>query len=268
MRTGVVERITRTAALPRRTTLANALARAITVAVMLATALACSRKPADDAYFPLAPGRSWTYTMTPEGGGEPLTLTATIAGPEDMAGTKVTRERIEVDGRTQFLFVGVDERGIYRHATQAADAQAPTVEAERDYFLMLPLDVGHSWQGKTSPTFLEVADMPVPIVSKIESTSETIRTPAGEFKDCVKIHVTGGAEVRNEFLEDDAAGGDAAKDDDEDWDPVGGTFTVDEQTWYAKDVGLVRSIVTETFKGKSGNDDRAQVTTELQAFTR
>jgi hypothetical protein len=247
------------------------LVQRITIAVALASVLACSRKPADDAYFPLGTGRSWTYTMTSDAGGEPMKLTATIVGKESVAGTQVTRERIEVDGRQHFLFIGIDEGGVYRHATQSADDPAPTVEGERDYFLTVPLEVGRSWKGQAAPTFLEVADTPVPIVSTVESTSETIRTPAGEFKDCVKVHVTGSAEVRNEFLEDDNADADAAKDDkdkDEDWDPVGGTFTVDEQTWYAKDVGLVKSIVTETFKGKSDNDDRAQVTTELQAFTR
>jgi hypothetical protein len=268
MRTRLVNGNRRAVALAIGITVARAVARGVTFAVVLATALACSRKPADDAYFPLATGRTWSYTMASESSGAAAKLQATIVGQEDVGGTKVARERIEVDGREHFLFIGVDERGIYRHATQTAGEATPTIEGERDYFLMQPLEVGRSWKGQAAPTFLDVADMPVPIVSTVESTGETVRTPAGEFKDCVKIRVTGSAEVRNEFLEDDDA--DAAEDEakDEDWDPVGGTFSIDEQTWYAKDVGLVKSIVIETFKGKSDNDDRAQVTTELQAFTR
>jgi hypothetical protein len=237
------------------------------VAVALAAALACTRKPADDAYFPLGAGRTWSYTITPDGEGiEPLKLTVSVVGPEEVGGTKVTRERIEMDGREHFLFVGTDERGIFRHATQSPGESAPSLDAGRDYFLEQPLEVGRSWKGKSAPTFLEVADVEVPIESTVVSTTDTVRTPAGEFKDCVKVHVTGTAEVRNEFLDDDADGDDK---DDPTFDPVSGTFTLDEETWYAKDVGVVKSVVAETFKLKQdGDEDRARVTTELQAFTR
>lgn len=242
------------------------VARGITIAFALATAFACTRKPADDAWFPLGTGRTWSYTIAPDGAGmDPMKLTVAIVGPEAVGGTTVTRERIEVDGREHFLFVGVDEKGIYRHATQSPGEPQPSLDGERDYFLVLPLEVGRSWKGEAAPTFLDVADMTVPIESTVVSTSDTVRTPAGEFEDCVKVHVTGTAEVRNEFLDDD----EEEADGDGDWDPVSGTFTLDEETWYAKDVGLVKSIVTETFKLKQGGEeDRARVTTELQAFTR
>lgn len=245
--------------------------KGISVAVALAAALACTRKPTDDAYFPLGTGRTWSYTLTPEGQGmEQMKLTVASVGPDEVAGTKVTRERIEIDGREHFLFVGVDQRGIFRHATQSPGEEAPSTDADRDYFLEFPLEVGRSWKGEAAPTFLEVADMPVPIESTIVGTTETVRTPAGEFKDCIKVHVTGTAEVRNEFLDDDEAEGQDGQDgkDDDGFDPVSGTFTLDEETWYAKDVGVVKSIVTETFRNEQQDEDRARVTTELQAFTR
>jgi hypothetical protein len=248
--------------------------KGIMVAVALAAALACTRKQSDDAYFPLGAGRTWSYTLTPDGEGmEPMKLTVAVVGQEDVGGAKVTRERIEVDGREHFLFVGVDERGIFRHATQSEGEAAPALDRDRDYFLERPIEIGHSWKGEAAPTFLDVADTAVPIESTIASTTDTVRTPAGEFKDCVKVHVTGSAEIRNEFLDDDDTDGDGdgdeAAEDDEEFDPVSGTFTLDEETWYAKDVGLVKSVVTETFKLKHGGDeDRARVTTELQAFTR
>jgi len=246
--------------------------RGITIAIALAAALACTSKPANDAWFPLGAGRTWSYTLTPDGEGmEPRKLTVAVVGPEEVGGATVARERIEVDGQEHFLFVGADEKGVYRHATQSAGEAVPSVEGKRDYFLTLPLEVGRSWKSEAGPAFLEVADMPVPIESTVVSTTDTVRTPAGEFANCVKVHVTGTAEVRNEFLEDD-------EDDEDDgdgageegtFDPVSGTFTIDEETWYAKDVGVVKSIVTETFKLKNGGDeDRARVTTELQAFTR
>ena len=244
----------------------SGVVKGITVAVALAAALACTRKQPDDAWFPLGKGRTWTYTLTPEGEGmEPMKLTVAVVGPEDVGGTKVTRERIEIDGREHFLFVGVDERGIFRHATQSPDEAAPSLDRDRDYFLEFPLEAGRSWKGEAAPTFLDVADTVVPIESTVVGTTDTVRTPAGEFKDCVKVHVTGRAEIRNDFLDGD----DADEKDGETFDPVSGTFSLDEETWYAKDVGVVKSVVTEKFKLKSGGDeDRARVTTELQAFTR
>ena len=244
----------------------SGVVKGITVAVALAAALACTRKQPDDAWFPLGKGRTWTYTLTPEGEGmEPMKLTVAVVGPEDVGGTKVTRERIEIDGREHFLFVGVDDRGIFRHATQSPEEAAPSLDRDRDYFLEFPLEAGRSWKGEAAPTFLDVADTVVPIESTVASTTDTVRTPAGEFKDCVKVHVTGRAEIRNDFLDGD----DADEKDGETFDPVSGTFSLDEETWYAKDVGVVKSVVTEKFKLKSGGDeDRARVTTELQAFTR
>lgn len=241
--------------------------KGITVAVALAAVLACTRKPPDDAYFPLGTGRTWSYVLTPDGEGmEPMKLTVAVVGPEDVGGTKVTRERIEMNGRENFLFVGTDERGIFRHATQSPDESAPSLDRDRDYFLEHPLELGRSWKGDAAPTFLDVADTVVPIESTVVSTTDTVRTPAGEFMDCVKVHVTGSAEIRNDLLDDDADDDDK---DDATFDPVSGTFTLDEETWYAKDVGVVKSVVTETFKLKKGGDeDRARVTTELQAFTR
>ena len=244
----------------------SGVVKGITVAVALAAALACTRKQPDDAWFPLGKGRTWTYTLTPEGEGmEPMKLTVAVVGPEDVGGTKVTRERIEIDGREHFLFVGVDDRGIFRHATQSPEEAAPSLDRDRDYFLEFPLEAGRSWKGEAAPTFLDVADTVVPIESTVVGTTDTVRTPAGEFKDCVKVHVTGRAEIRNDFLD----GEDADEKDGETFDPVSGTFSLDEETWYAKDVGVVKSVVTEKFKLKSGGDeDRARVTTELQAFTR
>lgn len=251
--------------------------KGITVAVVLAAALACTRKPADDAYFPLGKGRTWTYLLTPEAEGmDPMKLTVAMIGPETVGGAKLNRERIEIDGREHFLFVGVDERGAFRQATQSPGEGAPSLDVDRDYFIEYPLEIGRSWTSQAAPTFLDVADTVVPIQSTIVSTTDTVRTPAGEFTGCVKVHVTGSAEIRNDALDGDDADAGDTKDGNEDGDEndaavdaVSGTFTLDEETWYAKDVGVVKSVVTETFKLKHGGDeDRARVTTELQAFTR
>ena len=63
----------------------SGVVKGITVAVALAAALACTRKQPDDAWFPLAKGRTWAYTLTPQGEGmEPIKLTVAVVGPEDL----------------------------------------------------------------------------------------------------------------------------------------------------------------------------------------
>lgn len=263
--------------------------RWVSLGVALATMLACTRTPMDDAYFPLGDGRSWTYAITRDErreGEAPVQLTVAVVGKEEVSGQRVTRERIAVDGEEHFLFVGVDEHGIFRHATQSPGQPAPSVEDERDYFLVQPLQVGETWKGQAAPTFLDVGDVQVPIQSTVVSTTDTVKTPAGEFTGCVKIRVTGKAEIHDE----EASAGDAAPDDSagdaadatgehehEDADAAAaaenppldgsGTFTLEEETWYAKDVGVVKTVIVEAFTGKAG-DQRTRVTTELQSFKR
>jgi hypothetical protein len=248
------------------------LIRWIVLGLVLAGAGACQRKPAgDDSYFPLAAGRTWIYAMTRDGmeeGEEPVVLKVESLGPEEVSGVRVTREKIEMGGDEHFLFVGIDERGVFRYATQSPGEGAPSLDAERDYFLSTPLTVSRSWQGKGAPTFIDVVDTPVEIESTVVSTSDTVRTPAGEFTDCVKIKVTGKAEVRDEEEDEDEEAADAADGEQaEELDPVSGTFTLEEQTWYAKDVGVVKSVIVETF-ASAIDDQRIEVTTELQSFTR
>ena len=246
----------------------RSLARSISLVVVLASVVACTRKPtADDAYFPLDQGRTWTYTVsrdTAEEGEQPLPLKVAVVGPEEVEGVRVTREKIDLGNDSHFLFVGVDEHGIYRHATQSPGDAAPSVEPERDYFLRQPLEVGKKWKSKAAPTFIDVVEVPVEIESAVVSTGDTVRTPAGEFKDCVKIKVTGTAEVRDAEADAEAA---AAEEGEVHVDFTSGTYTVDEETWYARDVGVVKSVMTETFTSAL-DDQRMTVTTELQAFTR
>ncbi len=213
---------------------------------MLLALAGCERKPVDNVYFPLTSGLKWTYTLTAEvPPGEPAEILITSHGEEELGGQRVTRERVDVGGETHWLFVAVDHRGVYRYATQSQDEEQPVLETTRDYYLVYPLEVGASWRGESEPSFLE-ARVRVPIESKVESTSETVAVPAGEFRDCVKVKTTGHAPLP----------GDPPR-----------TFTVSEEVWYAKNVGMVRSVVVETMEG-GGEDQRVEVRTELAALER
>jgi hypothetical protein len=265
------------------------VARGAVAGLLLLGVLACTRRTALDDYYPLEKGRRWTYDVTTEPveeGDEPVALVVTSLGQEDLAGRRVSREKIDVAGETHYLFVAADEKGFYRYATQSAGEKSPAIEDQRDDFLAAPLEVGRSWRGKSAPTFLDVADVAVDIVSTVVSTSATIRVPAGEFTGCLEIGVAGKARIepsQDDDGDDGAAtaaaveqpGDDAGPDGGDDQDDElpdeaedGGTFTLAEHTWYAPGVGVVKSVVEESFAGDSGEADQARVTTALRSFKR
>lgn len=223
--------------------------RRTALACFLLLALAgCERDPVDTVYFPLTAGMKWTYTLTavvPPG--EPASIVITSHGEEELGGQRVTRERIDVGGESHWLFLAVDHRGVYRYATQSQGEEQPVLDSTRDYYLVHPVEVGTSWKGESEPSFLE-ARVRVPIESRIESTSETVVVPAGEFRDCVKVKTTGRAALAT-------APGDPPR-----------SFTVNEEVWYAKGVGMVRSAVVETIEG--GEGQRVEVRTELAELER
>lgn len=264
----------------------------VSAGLLLLVLLACTRKAVENVYFPLDKGRTWTYSVTPDPideGDEPLTLTVTSLGEEEVTGTRVTKEKIDLANEAHYLFVNADEKGVFRYASQSAGDKAPTVEEERDYFLVYPLTLGKSWRGKSAPTFLDVADVAVEIESTVESTTETVHVAAGEFTDVVKISVTGKARIEPQQDDDEPEAGAAeavqaaeaddgsdaqddpdAPDDEDAPDEAeqGGTFSLKEQTWYAPNVGVVKSVIEETFVPDSGDEEKARVTTELRSFKR
>lgn len=223
--------------------------RALAVAC-LSLLVACQKKPVETEYFPLDAGRAWTYTMRADGAGadDPTELLVSVVGEEDLGGQRVTRQKIEIAGETYFLFVGVDDRGVYRYATQGAGEAEPVLESQRDYYLTLPLTVGRSWKGEASPSFVDV-DTRLGIESKVESTDETVRVAAGTFPGSVKIATSGAGR---------AEAGEGAD---------GATLSISEANWYAPDVGLVKSVVEEVVE-REGEERRVRVTTELASSRR
>lgn len=225
--------------------------------------------PSAAAYFPLEPGATRTYrivvTATDELDevDEPLAMTVETVGPDERAGgAGITRQQVDRDGATYQLFLGVDENGVFHHATQAPGETAPVVAKEHFYFVRNPIRVGSSWPGRSAPSFLDVMGFfgPVDVVSTITAVGETVRTPAGEFRDTVRIETKGSAQVG------DADAGSETESEDDDWDLYRGTFSVAETIWLARDVGMVKSIFVEHFKGDF-EERSTTATTELQTFT-
>ncbi|MDX1519073.1 MAG: hypothetical protein R3318_03045, partial [Gammaproteobacteria bacterium] len=86
----------------------------------------------------------------------------------------------------------------------------------------------------------------VPVVATIESMRDTVKVPAGTFRNCMRIRTEGKAFV-------DAG------------NYVGNTVVgVDETSWYAPGVGLVKTVRKETTTKKAL--DYGEIILELEAF--
>jgi len=250
--------------------------RWIRAAVLVAasvSATACLPRPRHASeYFPLDAGRTWTFAIVSdqmEGGDERGALQVTIMDAAEVGGTRVTRKRVERDDESEILLFGSDAKGIFRHAAGTEEEAEPAIDAEHQYVLPEPLTVGASWKSQTGPSFVDVMNFfgPIEIVSTVAALGETVRTGAGEFTDTVKIQVAGTAEVGDMTGEKVVGSLPAAGEEEGDWDLYRGTFTVEETKWFARGVGLVKSVLVERFVGDF-EDERLEVTTELESFTR
>lgn len=253
-----------------RTDLARLRPVAIVLAACAAACVLAGCRPAAPAvaYFPLEKGTVWTYRIVTDATEEidaedPIAMTVTNEGREDLGGVAVTRQTVDRDAATYLVFMAVDENGVFRHATQAPGEKAPAVEPVRTYLVRDPLRVGSSWPGRSAPAYIDIMDFrgPVDVVSTIAQVGAGIRTPAGDFRDTVRIEVRGSAQIG------EPAGAETNQAKDDDWDLYRGTYSVAETIWLARGVGMVKSVVVERFVGDF-EQRSVTVTTELQSFAR
>ena len=200
----------------------------------LALAGCSAAQPADETWFPLAEGRSWTYrvTTTFEDAGET---------PQREQRTLRNRGRDSVDGAPAWrrrsdsgidYWLRSDASGVYRVASKSDLDRRPTLDEPRRYVLHSPYAVGTEWQASTIayvlqrrnevPREVRHTHKPVPMKYRIEALGEPVETPAGRFDACLRVR--GEAAVR---LYVDAAF---------DWRDVALTT----REWYCPGVGLVR----------------------------
>jgi hypothetical protein len=187
-----------------------------TISCLLLGLGACSKAP--KAYYPLAPGRTWTYHMSMKfgfGQGASATVTITNLATRQLGGKTVTPQKAETqlggNSHYEFDYMAEDRNGVYEFAEQDSGDVEPKVKSVPEYTLKEPIKVGGSW----SATVDSPSGHPVPGEATIESTDEAVDVPAGSFKDCVKVHIVGTAK---------------------------GATGNEEYEWFAPSVGLVKEV--------------------------
>lgn len=158
---------------------------------------ACSRGAAAEPLFPLEAGSVWTYAVTTTLDNDAETrgsLTLRSLGRDDF-GDAPTWRRHSDDGADYWL--RADDTGIYRVASKSELDDEPKPDAARRYVLRKPYAVGTQWRSTTTAYLLRRAqEFPreirhthpaVPMNYLIDAVEQTVKTPAGEFKGCLRV---------------------------------------------------------------------------------
>ncbi len=194
---------------------------------------ACGGAPSNDALFPLAEGREWTYRVSTASDDAAATqretLRLTNRGADAIQDRPAWRRRS--DSGIEY-WLRSDASGIYRVATRSPLDRAPQIDTAPRFVLKQPIAVGTAWEALTVPYVLarknerphelRYVNPPLPMSYRIESIAEQVQTPAGTFERCVRV--AGQATVK---LYDDAAR--QFRDS-----------PVTTLEWYCPEVGLVR----------------------------
>ena len=197
----------------------------------------CSGPPASVSYFPLEAGHRWVYDQASvlDNSGdnnpidhEPLVL-RTLGEVTLDAGGRAWQRRSD-SGVNYWL--RADDTGIYRVASKTDLDAEPTPDKVPRFVLKTPLAVGTTWQASTTtylmrrnaefPPEIRHTHQPVLMAYRIEALGETVKTRAGDFKDCLRVQ---GQAVLRLFA-----------------DPVNGfrDMPISTTEWYCKGVGLVK----------------------------
>ena len=202
----------------------------LVITLMLA---ACDRK--DLSYFPLSEGVEWRYRVIMKGPGasEQNRYYVRSEGERDYQGRDYHVHRSLTGTGTLF---SVTERGVDKLGYLIRQGQAQVMLEDREFLIPYPVKEGYEWEDTTRTRLLIRKGAPgesnilanVPAENVIESLSETIRVPAGTFKNCMKISTDGfafhsGTQHKSRTL-----------------------VEIKESRWYARGVGLVKSIRLET----------------------
>jgi hypothetical protein len=168
---------------------------------------------ADDAFFPLEKGFSWTYDTINKKKNDHFDMKVVIEGPwkdGDLSGMIMT-QRDERGKMRQFLLK--NEKGILAHKLALSKTLTPEIDTRFTPSLptvIFPLVPGTKvhWEGRLKVTGI----MNKPIILDGEVTGwEDIEVPAGKFH-CIKLHFH---EKR-------------------------GNDVIDEDAWYADGVGQIK----------------------------
>ena len=199
--------------------------------------IGCSEN--NNSYFPLGKIKSWSYKIEIK----PEVEKKTIYKKTNLS---LGKTKLEIDGKKESLypflredgsifFYKLKKDGIFRSGFAFAKDKNVNIEKQERMVLPSPIKIGQKWS-VDSKTFLILKRYPYYdyrattnflIDYEIISTNEIISTPTGKFRNCILIRGTG----NTKFIGDSEIGSIA--------------INILSEEWYAKGVGLIKSVRVE-----------------------
>ena len=138
------------------------------------------------------------------------------------------------------VFFASDRNGV----RMIADQESTDVEPKplQSYILKYPIEVGTHWTDRLKTQLLK-RGLPISLDSSIVSTTDQVITPAGSFSDCIRVKYVGKTDA----------------------DSSGAFVTSEGNEWYARDVGLVKQIFSES---SGDSSEKQSYLLELEEFKR
>ncbi len=199
----------------------------------------CSHSPEQNkSWFPLQEGRQWRYEVV-----EHLNSGKTkrsILEMENLAAEKIGNERLQLkkssSGNRYYFQENAD--GITRVASQSIVESFPRPDVPGRFVIRLPINADTSWEYVSGPIIIKrsypLGSMILTHRLKIRTRwayvgmDETVETPMKTFVNCLHVRGTATSMIPRDLGLTRSQG----------------TFVTDE--WYAKGVGLVKLVHTET----------------------
>lgn len=222
--------------------------------LILILLVACSEP--DTSYFPLKLGMEWQYNV----------LKTTMDGTEKQKYILINLYKEKIGDQTVTIRRSMD--GTLLHYRDSAEGMLflgkefksgldSIEEIDERYVYRYPLVVGSEWEELTTTKLLKKTGPPqktvfkiiadIGLKNRIASVDDTVKVPAGIFRQCIRIEKSG-----SDFVN---AG-----------NYVGLTVVrVKETSWYAPDIGLVKSIREESTDKQAL--DKGELIIELESFT-
>jgi len=163
---------------------------------------ACDQPDKDNALFPLATGKRWTYQVEtvydePDGKTQRYTLEMRNMGSAELSDGSTAWIRRSSNGHEYWLTS--NDKTIQRVAMKSPTKDQAVMDAEPRTVLPQTLAVGSSWTTSTVPYFLRRRNekpaefryldkfKDLPMVFTVANMDDKISTPAGEFEHCARV---------------------------------------------------------------------------------
>lgn len=192
-----------------------------------------------EGYYPLKQGMTWEYTVSSGKSGTKKLIIKNLP-PQEIDDKTVTPREWDWGGNLVTHFVAEDESGVYKIAEQRPGSKELIKITPPVYYIKYPISMESTWDIVT-----KMGDRDMKITQTIYSVSDSVKVPAGTYKDCLKI--------KND-------GTDISQDKDN------SSLTVEAMEWYAPGTGCVKSMATFMKKEKNNLTSLETVIYQLESI--